>query len=328
MRGRQIRNSLLLVLTALIWGTAFVAQREGGNAVGPYSFNCIRSLIGGAVLLPVITLLDRLNPSDRRPETGKEWRDLWKGGICCGIMLFFASTAQQLGLYMGTPAGKAGFLTACYILLVPVLGLFLKKHCGFHIWIGMLITVAGLYLLCMTDTLRFQTSDLMVLLCAFLFAVHILVIDHFSPLVDGVRLSCIQFFVCGLLGCIPTFWIDMQHSVAGIRSWSTAFGTGQAWIAILYAGIFSCGVGYTLQIIGQNGLNPTLASMLMSLESVFSVLAGWLLLGEVLTGRQLAGCVLIFAAILFAQIPFDRLKEKASVRNLYGGNNNGEDRTE
>lgn len=310
MKNRQIRNSLLLVLTALIWGSAFVAQRKGGDAVGPFTFNGIRSLIGSAVLIPVILVLNRVKPSEKTPKTPAEKRVLWIGGICCGTILFLASSAQQLGMYMGTSAGKAGFLTACYILLVPILSLFLKKKCGWNIWVGMGITVVGLYLLCMTDSLRVQASDLMVLLCALLFAIHILVIDYFSPLVDGVRLSCIQFLVCGILSMIPMFFVEMQHSLSGIMVWAQNLQSLDAWIPILYAGILSCGVGYTLQIIGQNGLNPTLASMLMSLESVFSVLAGWLILQEKMGLRQLGGCALIFAAILLAQMPVDKFRKK------------------
>ena len=310
MKNRQIRNSLLLVLTALIWGSAFVAQRKGGDVVGPFTFNGIRSFIGSAVLVPVILVLNRVKPSEKIPKTRAEKTVLWVGGACCGTILFLASSAQQLGMYMGTSAGKAGFLTACYILLVPILSLFLKKKCGWNIWVGMGITVIGLYLLCMTDSLRFQASDLMVLLCALLFAVHILVIDYFSPLVDGVRLSCIQFLVCGILSMIPMFFVEMQHSLSGIVVWTQNLQSLDAWIPILYAGILSCGVGYTLQIIGQNGLNPTLASMLMSLESVFSVLAGWLILQEKMELRQLGGCALIFAAILLAQMPVDKFWKK------------------
>ena len=226
------------------------------------------------------------------------------------MALFFASSAQQLGLYYGTPAGKAGFLTACYILLVPILGLFLKKKCGWNIWLGMVITIVGLYLLCMTaGALSFQNSDLFVLLCAFLFAIHILVIDHFSPLVDGVRMSCIQFLVAGAFSAFPMFFSEMRHSAAGIAAWLPQLQSWDVWVAILYAGVMSSGVAYTLQIIAQNGLNPTLASMIMSLESVFSVLAGWVILGEVLTARQLLGCLLIFIAIIFAQIPMGEKKE-------------------
>lgn len=303
MKSVKVRNSLLLVITALIWGSAFVAQRQGGDMVGPFSFNGIRSLIGGAVLIPVIIVVDRINPSDRKPKNRKERRVLVLGGVCSGTVLFLASSAQQLGLNMGTPAGKAGFLTACYILLVPILGLFLKKKCGWNIWIGIVIAVLGLYLLCMSGSLSFQSSDLMVLACALLFAIHILVIDYFSPLVDGVRMSCIQFWVCGSLSLIPMFFSEMHHSMAGIADWAVSLGSLEAWIPILYAGVLSCGVGYTLQIVGQNGLNPTVASMIMSLESVFSVIAGWLILDEHMGARQLAGCGLIFAAILLAQIP-------------------------
>ncbi len=309
MKSRHIRNSMLLVLTALIWGTAFVAQREGGDAVGPFTFNGIRSFIGSAVLLPVILALDKVHPSAKKPKTPEDKKRLWLGGACCGTILFLASSAQQLGLYMGTSAGKAGFLTACYILLVPILSLFLKKRCGWNIWVGIVIAIAGLYLLCMTDALQIQASDGIVLICAVLFAVHILVIDYFSPLVDGVRMSSIQFLVCGILSMIPTFLVDMRHSVAGITECMSRLQSWDAWIPILYAGVFSCGVGYTLQIVGQNGLNPTIASMLMSLESVFSVLAGWIILHETMGLRQMGGCALIFAAIILAQVPVKKTKK-------------------
>ena len=294
MKSRQIRNSLLLVLTAFIWGTAFVAQSKGGQALGPFSFNCIRSLVGSVVLLPVIRLLDKINPSNKKPKTAAERRLLWIGGLCCGMALFFASSAQQLGLYYGTPAGKAGFLTACYILLVPILGLFLKKKCGWNIWLGMVITIVGLYLLCMTaGALSFQNSDLFVLLCAFLFAIHILVIDHFSPKVDGVKMSAIQFLTAAIISAVPTLLWEQPVFTEIL----------QAWQPVLYAGVMSCGVAYTLQIIAQKNADPTVASLLLSLESVFSVLAGWVLLGQGLSFKELFGCVLIFCAIILAQLP-------------------------
>lgn len=312
MKSRQIRNSMLLVLTAFIWGTAFVAQREGGDVVGPFTFNGIRSFIGSAVLLPVIVFLDKLHPSEKKLKTPEDKKRLWMGGASCGTILFFASSAQQLGLYMGTSAGKAGFLTACYILLVPILSLFLKKRCGWNIWVGIVIAIAGLYLLCMTDAFRIRPSDGIVLICAVLFAVHILVVDYFSPLVDGVRMSSIQFLVCGLLSMIPMVLVDMKHSVAGITECISRLQSWDSWMPILYAGIFSCGVGYTLQIVGQNGLNPTIASMLMSLESVFSVFAGWIILHETMGLRQMGGCAIIFIAILLAQIPVDKFRNKKS----------------
>lgn len=306
------RNSLLLILTALIWGVSFAAQSEGGNAVGSYTFNCIRCLIGSAVLVPVILLSDRRKPASRKPVSREEKRAVLCGGISCGIILCLASNLQQVGINMGTPAGKAGFLTACYILLVPILGLFLKKKCGTNTWIGVALTLIGLYLLCMNGSFTLQTSDLLLLLCALAFAVHILVIDHFSPLVDGVRMSCIQFFVAGLLSAIPMFFADMGHCAAGIKAWAPALTSFPAWISILYAGVLSCGVAYTLQIVGQQGVNPTVASLLLSLESVFSVLAGWVILNEKLGTRELTGCVLIFAAVVLAQLPADMFSLKKS----------------
>lgn len=301
---KEYRNSLLLVLTALIWGIAFVAQREGGDAVGPYTFNCIRSLIGAVVLLPVIKLLGR-RAAKQDTQTAADSKQLWLGGISCGVILFVASTFQQLGMYYGTTAGKAGFLTACYILIVPLLGLFLKKKCSWNIWVSVFVAVIGLYFLCLKDGFTVQLSDGLVLLCAFVFSIHILVIDYFSPQVDGVRMSCIQFLVCGILGIFPSICIDMQHSMVQAELVLSALGTWDAWIPILYAGIFSCGVAYTLQIVGQDGVNPTVASLLLSLESVFSVLAGMVILHETMSSREILGCVLVFAAVLFAQLRLD-----------------------
>lgn len=298
---KELRNSLLLILTALVWGIAFVAQRQGGAAAGPYTFNCIRSFLGAAVLLPVIRFLDSRD-TDRKPKTGQEKRILWKGGMLCGAVLFVASTFQQMGMYYGTTAGKAGFLTACYILLVPVLGMMFGKKCGWNVWVSIFVAVAGLYFLCLTTGFSVQLSDVLVLLCAVCFSVHILVIDHFSPLVDGVRMSCIQFLICGILGLVPMIGVEVLHSPGSMQGWAQMFMDWDVWIPILYAGVMSCGVGYTLQIIGQNGINPAIASLLMSLESVFSVLAGMVILHETMTGREILGCVLVFAAVLFAQV--------------------------
>ena len=306
--SKKLSHSLLLILTALIWGFAFAAQSAGGDAAGPYAFNCMRSLIGGLTLLPVIALLDRIAPSEKKPRTRQQKRVLFTGGICCGIVLFLGTTFQQVGLYLGSSAGKAGFLTACYIVLVPIFGLFLKKKCGWNVWIGVILAVAGLYLLCIKSGFSLQTSDFLLLICSVCFALHILVIDHFSPLADGVRMSCIQFFVCGILSLFPAFFLDMHHSASGIAAWLPVLTSPDAWVSILYAGILSSGVGYTLQIVGQDGLNPTVASLLMSLESVFSVLAGWSILHQTLTPRELIGCSLLFLAILLAQIHFENTK--------------------
>ncbi|MCI9124498.1 MAG: DMT family transporter [Eubacterium sp.] len=307
---KQRLHSLLLVITAWIWGTAFVAQSAGGDLVGPYTFNCIRSLIGGVVLLPVIRLSDRLHLAKQRPANRKERRLLLAGGIACGAALAVASNLQQMGMYLGASAGKAGFLTACYILLVPVFGLFLGKKCRWNVWAGIVAAVCGLYLLCIHGELRLEFSDALLLACAVSFAVHILVIDYFAPMVDGVRMSCIQFLVSGLLSFIPMFAVDMKHSMTGIVQWAPALADPYAWISILYAGVLSCGVAYTLQILGQRGVHPATASLLMSLESVFSVLAGWVLLKERLSGRELAGCVLIFGAVVLAQMPVGITKNR------------------
>ena len=244
----KARNSMLLLLTALVWGVAFVAQRQGGASAGPYTFNCIRSFLGGLVLLPVIPFLDRYT-AGRKPQSAQDRRRLLLGGALCGLVLFVASTFQQMGMYYGTTAGKAGFLTACYILLVPVLGIFFRKKCGWNVWVSILVAVVGLYFLCLTDGFSFQFSDVLVLLCAVCFSVHIMVIDHFSPLVDGVRMACIQFFVCGVWGMIPMFGVEMQQM--GPVAWLQSLGSMDVWIPILYAGVMSCGVGYTLQIVGQ-----------------------------------------------------------------------------
>ena len=296
------RNSFLLILAAMIWGGAFVAQSTGGDAVGPYTFNCIRSLIGSIVLIPVIKLSDRMNWSRNKPQTREDKRKFLTAGIACGIALSIASNLQQMGIWMGTPVGKAGFLTACYMLLVPIFGLFIKKKCGWNIWLGVAIAVVGLYLLCMQGGFSVQLSDILVMLCAISFAVQILIIDHYVDVVDGVRLSCIQFIVSGIISAVPMVFVDMGLSASGISEWASALVNPYAWISILYAGVLSCGVAYTLQIIGQRSMNPTVASLLMSLESVFSVLAGWVLLNQTLSIREIFGCLLIFGAVVLAQI--------------------------
>lgn len=297
-----LRHSILLTITALIWGIAFVAQSKGGAAAGPFTFNTIRNIIGGAVLVPFIIIrgkkadnIDKKNSNDTKL--------LIRAGVLCGIILSSASMVQQYGLNMGTSAGKAGFLTACYIMIVPLLGLFAGKKCGINIVFAVALTLAGLYLLCMADSLRFELNDLLILLSAFLFALHIIVIDHYSPLVDGVKMSCIQFFVCGLI-CTP-FMLILERGFEAEKAaeWVGNLMSWDAWIPILYAGALSCGIGYTLQIVGQAGMDPTIASLIMSLESVFSVLAAWVIQGQKLSTRQLGGCILIFTAIILAQIP-------------------------
>ena len=299
-----LKNSLILLLTATIWGIAFVAQSEGGDAVGAFTFNSTRSLSGSLVLIPVIFLLNKITPKDNKSESGissgnsssgnifSRNRTLILGGISCGICFFLASNFQQLGI-MYTSVGKAGFITACYIVIVPILGLFMKKKCSPFIWAAVAMALVGLYLLCITDGFSIGKGDILVLICAFLFSLHILIIDYFSPKVDGVKMSCIQFFVCGVLSAIPA--LIFEHPQL------SAFHG--AWGAILYAGVMSCGVAYTLQIVGQKNMDPTVASLILSLESCISVLAGWIILGQKLSMREIIGCVVMFAAIVLAQLP-------------------------
>ena len=302
MNKYTLRQSMLLLLTAAIWGVAFVAQSVGMDYVGPFTFNTVRSLLGGSVLIPCIVLLKRINVGSKDTAGAAEHASgdpagqrkvLLTGGVACGVLLCIASNLQQFGI-MYTSVGKSGFITAMYIVLVPVLGIFLKKKAGIKIWCSVAIAVGGLYLLCMTDSgFSIQKGDLLLLLGAVIFSFHILTIDYFSPKVDGVKMSCIQFFTCGILSMVCMFLFE-QPQIGAIL---------QAWMPIVYAGVLSCGVAYTLQIVGQKGMNPTVASLILSMESVISVIAGWLILHQKLSGRELLGCVLMFAAIILVQLP-------------------------
>lgn len=284
---KTVVSALLLVLTALIWGVAFVAQSVGSDSVGPFTFLCCRSVIAGVALLPVIALRGRGKEKTLLPR-----RTEWIGGVLCGAALGVASALQQAGI-AGTTSGKAGFLTALYIVIVPLFGLLLKKKVPAATWVGVGLALVGMYLLCIGSGFSVSPSDALLLLCAVCFSVHILTVDHFSPKTDGVRMSCVQFFSCSLLSAIPML-IWERPDAASLAA---------AWLPILYAGLFSSAVGYTLQIVAQKNVPPALASLLMSLESVFSALAGWAILHESLSPRELAGCALVFAAILLAQIP-------------------------
>lgn len=300
MKKLQVRNTILLFLTAFIWGTAFVAQSVGTDYVSPFTFNCVRSLVGGVVLIPCIWLLGRIAPNKtRETQEPKDKKRLLTGGILCGILLCLASNFQQMGIAY-TTVGKAGFITAFYIIIVPILGLFLKKKCSLTVWIGVVLALAGLYFLCITEEFSIGKGDALVFVCALLFSIHILVVDHYTELVDGVKMSCIQFFVCGILSGILMFLFE-HPQISDIIA---------AWQPILYAGVLSCGVAYTLQIVGQKGINPTIASLILSLESVISVLAGLVVLQQHLSKREVAGCILMFGAIILAQLPQKKGKEE------------------
>ncbi len=310
----KTKNAILLILTAFIWGTAFVAQSVGMDYLGPFTFNGVRSLIGGAALLPCIWFLGVLNgkdtagkDADGKPDekasvpSGR--KELVLGGIACGVLLFGASSLQQLGIQY-TTAGKAGFITACYIVIVPVLGVFLGKRIGWKVWLAVATALVGLYFLCITEKFTIGKGDVLIFVCAIVFSLHILVIDYFSPKVDGVKMSCIQFFVCGIVS-LPFMFVLETPKVGAML---------EGWMPLLYAGVLSCGVAYTLQIIGQKNMNPAVASLILSLESCFSVLAGWAVLGERLSVRETAGCVLMFTAIILAQMPDGRENGKEKDR--------------
>lgn len=341
----------MLILTALIWGIAFVAQQVGGEALGAFSFNGIRSFIGGIVLIPVVYFINNGRGGDssdvprtefpdaqgslitRAPDTqgslpantqdaqgsslanapdletgpsaGRNdvaaLRSTLIGGIICGSLLFLSSSLQQVGL-LYTTVGKSGFITALYIVCVPVLSIFLGKRSGMKVWAAVAIAVIGLYLLCMTDGLSLSRGDTLTILCAFAFSFHILAVDHFCVKADNVFMSCIQFFTCGTLSVLPMVFVE-HPQLAQVRV---------TIVPLLYAGVLSCGVAYTLQIVGQKYVNPAAASIIMSLEAVFSVLAGWILLHQTMSSRELLGCVLMFSASILAQLPGRSEKSRKS----------------
>ena len=288
------------MLAALIWGTAFVAQSVGMDHIGPFTFNSVRNFIASVALIPVILFLrHRQDPAKAAGAAENYRKTLWIGGIFCGIALTVASSLQQIGIQY-TSVGKAGFLTALYIVIVPIFGLLLKKRVPAAVWISVVIAAVGTYLLSIKEDFTIGTGDLYVILCAVVFSVHILLVDRFSPHVSGVELSSIQFLTVGVLSGI----VALIFEVPDLKSILLSMGP------ILYTALLSSGVAYTLQIIGQKDTPPAVASLVMSLESVFAALSGWLVLKQSLEGKELLGCVLVFTAVLLAQIPFDALREK------------------
>lgn len=292
---KRVLGNCMLFLAAMIWGAAFVAQTVGMDYVEPFTFQASRSLLGSLILLPVIAVLDKRG-NDKKPVTKADKNYLLLSGLVCGLFLFTACSLQQLGLQY-TTAGKSGFLTSLYIILVPLLGLFLKKKVRPWIWISVVLAACGLYLLCGGGAFSLGKGELLTLGCAAAFSFHILAIDHVSAKVDGVRLSSIQFFVCAVLSAVVMCMTESP-------SWEAV---KQCWLPIAYAGVLSSGVGYTFQIIGQAHTEPTVASLLMSLESVFSVVFGWLLLHQALSAPELLGCALVFGGVVLAQLPGNKV---------------------
>ncbi len=295
-------NTLMLLCAALIWGNAFVAQRLGMDHMGPVTFNGLRYFLGAAVLMPLI-LLHRRREAAEAGESGFSMKRPLpvRGGLCCGFFLFAASTMQQMGI-VTTDVGKAGFITALYIVLVPLIHFLITRRTSLRLWAGVALASAGLYLLSITDGLRLEPGDRYLLLCALLFALQIMSVDHFAPGSDSLELACGQFITAGILGTTAAMLTETI-------TWS---GVAAGILPLLYVGVFSSGIAYTLQIAGQKNADPSASSLIMSLESVISVLAGYLFLHQVLSVREAAGCVLMFAAILLVQLPMpDRRPKEA-----------------
>lgn len=299
MRNQKLKGNILLLTAAFVWGLSFIFQSKGIEKIPPLAFNGIRSLVGGIVLLPLIFFRDRHKLKNGLTIQKVDKNLIW-GGIICGVFLCIATTLQTVGMLETSP-GKAGFITALYMIVVPIINLFRGKKPTALITVSVLTAISGLYFMCIPKgEFSLTKGDFLILCCAFVFAGHILAIDNFAPRVDGVKLACLQFFVCGVINIIWMFF-DEIPSLQTIAD---------AKIDIAYAGIMSCGIAFTLQIIGQKYTDPTSASILMSLESVFATLStvvfialGWELTGGALTGREILGCGLMFCAIVLIQIP-------------------------
>ncbi len=296
----------MLLITAFIWGTAFVAQSEGMNYVGPFTYCASRNILGALVLIPVIFLFRYGKFRDKSDTEQVSVKETIKGGIICGVILCVAGALQQIGISM-TTAGKAGFISAIYIIAVPIAEFFIFRKKSVFVWICALVAFAGLYLLCVNEGLAVNQGDLIVLYSAFGFTAHIMVIDHFnSKGADGIVMSCIQFFTAAIFMTAAMFIFE-QPSMSSILD---------AKYTILYAGVMSSGVAFTMQILGQRNTDPTSASLIMSLESVFAALSGWLLLNEMMTVKEFSGCVLVFAAVILAQLK-DKFKNTKNKGETY-----------
>ena len=291
MRINRVRQNVLPVLAALIWGTAFVAQSVGADYVEPFTLNAARSAIAFLFLLALCLVRRKVQKGVVESAT-KSWKDLVVGGLCCGVAMTAAANLQQKGLET-TTSGRAGFITALYIVIVPIIGIFMKKKAPKTLMISVPLAVAGLYCLCIKEDFSISEGDLYVFLCALCFSAHILFIDHFTQKVDGAELSCVQFLVMAVLSSIGMIATESPSLEAlGMCLWP-----------ILYVGIFSSAVAYTLQILAQKDSDPTVVSLLLSLESVFATLAGAIILHDQMSGKEYLGCVLMLVAVVLAQLP-------------------------
>ena len=312
--NNSLRNSFLLLLTAIIWGTSFVAQSAGMEYIGPFTFSVTRYILGGTILIPVILFMNSLSKKSRlkdgiseddiRNEDKEVFKRSVKYGIVCGFILCAASNFQQMAM-LHASAGKAGFITAFYIILVPVVGIFLKKKTSPVIWFCVLLALVGLYFLCLGrgGEYVFEISDVQLLICALIFSFHIIFVDHANTKkVNGVIISCTQFYTAAILSAVFLYPMD-----GVVYDMMPAFNLiVKAGPSILYSGIMSCGVAYTLQIIGQKDVNPTVASLIMSLESVVSAISGFLILGQKMSVDEIIGCIIMFVAIILAELPIGK----------------------
>ena len=305
---KSLISSALLVLTALVWGVGFVAQSAGSKVVKPFTFSAVRFFISSFVLLIVVIVKRRYEkPIEKTAgEKRKAKKTLIISGIITGVFLCVGTNLQQIGITLGASAGKAGFLTATYIMIVPILGLIIfRKKCAFNVWIGVLISLVGLYLLCMKEDFTFELYDVILLSCAVSFSFQILFIDIFISKVDAIEMSCVEFFICGLLSAVPAFFSEM---LGDFTAWAGTLATSDAWIPILYAALISGGFGFTLQAVVQKNVAPARASLIMCFESVFGALSGWIILGQVMTTKEIIGSVLMFVAIVVSQLEFTKNK--------------------
>ncbi|MCL2717657.1 MAG: DMT family transporter [Lachnospiraceae bacterium] len=303
MKRITFRSTVLLLSASLIWGFAFIAQSVGMDYLGPFSFNGTRFILGCSVLAPLAILRARI-AKKRGTQRGTR-KDLIIAGLSCGVVVCIATSLQQVGI-MYTSVGKAGFITTLYIIIVPIMGVFLKRRVDGIIWVGAIIAAVGVYLLCIHESFTLNRGDVYIFICAFVFSVHILLIAHFAPRVDGVALSCLQFLVAGII-CVSIGYPLEKPIISDF--------TAGIW-PLLYTGILSSGIAFTLQIVGQRDADPSVASLIFSLESVFAVIGGYLLLNQNLTSRELVGCAIMFAAVVLVQLPI-KLGSKKRIKTEY-----------
>ena len=288
---KRWQANMFLLLAAIIWGVAFTAQSVGMDYLGPFTFNGIRFLLGGIVMIPVVILRHR--SLKKKGISYGSFKKMLLTGILCGVLLAVATSVQQVGLVY-TSAGKAGFITALYVIIVPIIGIFFGTRQSFKLWISVLLAVLGMYLLCVTERMTIEKGDLLIIICAFIFAAHIITIDKLAGDLDGITLSCIQFFTAGILCSLVVPISGESFTLTAVKD---------AAITLLYAGIFSCSFAYTFQIIGQQHTSPTMASLLLSMESVFAAVAAWIIIGDAMSTREIIGGLLSFFAVILSQLP-------------------------